>query len=200
MFVTLEALRPDRVRNQASDPIPTLDLQTQDAVKQWVELKQAYLALRGAKEGKNHKPVPRTTHHDVMQIATAWTRELRKVEPRNDHERTEHGRWKSCADQVAARYNKQTPGAEYPENERFWQECTARLAVYLEGRKIVPSSWELLVESVFEAIAEVPATIGRAGREVASGASSLLEQPGKLAAVLIGSVIVLPPLVRALLK
>src|SRR5262245_57191476 len=120
-FDTMEKLRPDEPaqRNDADAWKPTaqLNVQNGDAVKQWVELKQSYLALRGTKEGKNRKPVPRTTHHDVMQIATAWTRELRKVEPRNDHERTEHTRWKGCADQVAARFDSRTPGAEYPDNE-----------------------------------------------------------------------------------
>jgi hypothetical protein len=180
--------------------MPALDIQTADAVKQWLELKQRYATLRGVKEGKNRKQIPKTTHSDVLQLCTAWSRELRKVEPRSDHERSEHGRWMNCTERVATIYDSANPSAEYPENEAFWQECTSRLAVYLESRKVVPSKWQLFLDAVVEAVAELPETIGHAGREVASGAARLIQEPAKLAALLLGAAILLPPVIRAFRK
>ncbi len=188
------------LRNQATAPIPKLKIQTKDAVKQWVDLKHQYIALRGSKPGNNRKAIPKTTHHDVMQIVTAWSRELRKVTPRSSSEWGEHARWTACMARVAKRYDAKKPNAEYPDNEDIWQNCTKRLAVYLQSRKIVPSKWQLLKEAVFEAVAEVPNTLGHATRELASGAAGLLAEPGKLAALLLGGAILIPPLVRAFRK
>ena len=188
------------LRNQAAAPIPKLKIQTKDAIKQWVDLKHKYIALRGSKLGNNQKAIPKTTHHDVMQIATAWSRELRKVTPRGSSEWREHDRWATCMRQIAKRYNATTPNAEYPKNDDFWQECTKRLAIYLQSRKVVPGKWQLLKEAVLEAVAEVPATLGHATRELASGAAGLLAGPGKLAALLLGGAILIPPLVRAFRK
>jgi hypothetical protein len=198
---TMEKLCPDASerRNVAARPapVPQLNVHNGDAVKQWLDLKQSYMALRGSREGKNRKHIPRTTHSDVIQISTAWTRELGKVEPRNEHERSEHARWLRCAERVATLYERGNPAAEYPDNQAFWEECTPRLAVYLESRKVVPSKWRLFLESVVEAVSEVPETVERATRKVAGTAYDLIKEPAKLAAVLIGAAILVPPIVRA---
>lgn len=203
-YGTIGALQePPAVRNQAATPpgaAPKLNVVNGDAVAQWVELKEAYLELRGSTAGKHGKAIPKTTHADVMQIATAWTAELKKVSPRADYERSEHERWKACAAKVAALYDKPNPNAEYADNEHFWQECTKRLSIYLQARKVVPSKWELAVESVVEAVAELPQVVGGAVKSTASAAAKVIKDPAKLAAVLLGAAILLPPVIRAFRK
>ena len=123
------------------------------------------------------------------------------MEARDNLERLEHARWKTCANKVARLYDRANPkGGLYPHNEEFWQECTRRLAVYLEARKVVPSKWELLVESFVEAVAEVPEVIGRVAKQTAGAAAGVITSPAKLAAVLLGSAILLPPIIRAFRK
>lgn len=198
----LQAAPPLPARNQAAPnaPTPKLNVVNGDAVAQWVELKETYVKLRGFTVGKNRKAIPKTTHADVMQLATAWTNELKKVSPRADYERTEHELWKKCTEKVASLYDKDNPSAEYPDNEQFWQVCTSRLAIYLNARKVVPSKWELFVESVVEAVAEVPATVGRATKATAGAAARVIKDPAKLAALMLGAAILLPPVIRAFRK
>jgi|GEM_PF-3491821 len=184
-------------RNAAAGaPLPRLDVVNGDAVNQWVELQKAYVGLRGATAGPNRTAIPKTSHADVLQLATLWTRELGKVTPRSPFEGTEHERWKACADQVEERGDKDKGSEVYPDNQRFW-ECTKRLAIYLQSRKVVPSRWQLVTESVTEAIAEVPQVVGRASRAAAETAAGVLADPARLAAVLLGAAVLLPPIVRA---
>ena len=90
------------------------------------------------------------------------------------------------------------PDVEYPENEQFWQQCSRRLAIYLESRKVVPSRWELITESIGEAITELPRVVGDATRTAAGAAAGLLSSPAKLGALLLGGAILAPPIIRAL--
>ena len=83
------------------------------------------------------------------------------------------------------------------ENERFWQKCTRRLAIYLESRKVVPSRWKLAVSALTETLAEVPTAVGGATKSAASAAAGIVREPAKLAAVLLGAAVLGPPLIRA---
>lgn len=94
-----------------------------------------------------------------------------------------------------------SPNEVYPENERFWQACTRRVAIYLESRKVKPSAWTLAVEAVSEALLEAPRTVGRATGKAVGCFGKLLGSPLKLilgiVGVAVGAAIVLPPLMRA---
>lgn len=127
---------------------------------------------------------------------TDRTAELGKVKPRRDTEETEHARWRDCADLVTKTADKAKANEVYPDNQRFWA-CTKRLAIYLQARKVVPSRWRLFTESLTEAIAEVPQVVSRATRAAADTAAGLLADPARLAAVLLGAAVLLPPLIRA---
>ena len=155
------------------------------------------MGLRGADPGPFGGAVPRTTHADILQLTTSWTRELGKVEPRDEFETTEHDRWKTCAAEVARQYDRTKSNEVYPGNERFWQECSRRVAIYLQARKVVPSRWQLFTEAVTEAIADVPEVVSRASKAAAEAAAGLLADPARFAAVLLGAAVLLPPVIRA---
>ncbi len=199
---TLEDIRPppDLVTRNATPRPQTIIAKHSDAVVRWSKLKQMYLKARGGRPGSDNKTIPLTTNADVIQLATLWSREVQKVTPRSEGDRSEHKRWKACMDQVAKRANPSKPDDRFPGNEQFWQQCTARLAIYLESRKVVPSEWALFKEALVESIAEVPGTFGRAGQAavgVASDAASAVGRPATAALAILGGVLLLPPIIRA---
>jgi hypothetical protein len=193
---------PGPARNAAPGGEEALVVEADSATTQWIELKKRCLALRGEFAGKNGKAIPRTTNHDILQLATMWTGELGRVSIDEDRDRSEKARWQACLEEVAASVDPKAPDAEYPHNEVFWS-ASRRLAIYLESRKMRPSKWSLLASSVKEAIAEVPGTLGRAGRSAAGATARVLTDPVKLAMMLVGAVgvaIILPPILASVRK
>lgn len=187
-------------RNAPPEPKAIIAKET-DAVRRWVALKKVYSEARGSTVGANKKAVPNTTNADVKQLATLWSNEVKKVKPRNDHERSDHQRWQACVDKVAKLADATKPDERYPDNEEFWQHCTARLAIYLESRKVVPSEWQLFKEAVVESLAEVPGTIGRAGLATAGAvgdaANAVVSKPALAAMAILGGILLVPPIIRA---
>jgi len=178
-----------------------------DTITRWLRLKSFYISRRGATLGANQKPIPRTTNSDVLQIATHWSRELKKVSPQDAHDRRDHARWKQCVDTVSKLADPNKPDAEYAKNEVFWQVCTRRLSVYLDARKSVPSRWQIFKESVVETIAGVPGVLGDATKTTAGlvsgaagGVAKVFADPAKAALFVVGTAILLPPIVRAVRK
>ena len=178
-----------------------------DAVVRWVKLKQMYVDLRGASVGKNKKLIPHTTNSDVLQLAAAWSREVGKVKADSASQRSEHKRWQRCMETVKQHADPSKPDAIYPRNEEFWQECTSRLAIYLESRKAVPSKWTLLKESVVETLEEIPGALGDATHATAGAVAdaggavlNFVKKPVNAALVVLGGAILLPPVIRAFRK
>jgi hypothetical protein len=190
-------------RNAPPEPRAVI-AKEKDAVRRWVALKKLYIKARGGAIGANNKMIPHTTNADVKQLATLWSNEVKKVKARSDDERSEHKRWQACVDKVAKLADASKPDERYSDNEHFWQHCTARLAIYLESRKVVPSEWELFKEAFVESLAEVPSTIGRAGvataGAVGNAASAVLSKPAMAAMAILGGVLLVPPIIRAVRK
>lgn len=182
----------------ATRPAPalaTIGIQSGDAVRQWLETKRAYEELRGVRRAANHKWVPRTQIRDIEAIAAQWSKELGKVKPRSEHERSDHKRWAQCIATVERLSTGKRPQAPYPaaENEAFWQDCTRGLAIYLESRKVVPSKWEL----AWEVMREIPSAPGRIAREAGDSVWGAVKFAALLGAGVVGAAIVLPPVIRA---
>lgn len=198
------------VRNQATpssdSPVPSVAsivATESNAVDRWLALKQRYAFVRGATRGRNGKLVPRTTHVDVKQLAALWSRELARVSPLDQDDRSEHARWRRCVETIARTSRGRAPGAIYERNEELWQDCSKRLAIYLESRKVVPSRWNLAVAALDETLDELPdklAGIPAALRRAAKAGGALLERPVTLALVALGAVVVLPPIIRELTR
>ncbi len=182
----------------AQPVLATVSVASGDAVRQWIDIKRSYEEMRGTRPAANNKFVPRTRVSDVKQIAARFSGELKKVSPKNALDRVEHQRWKACLDRIAELSQGKSSTDEYPENEVFWQDCTRRLAIYLESRKVVPSRWKLAVSALTETLSEVPSVLGGATRSAAEVAAGIVREPAKLAAVLLGAAVLLPPVIRAL--
>jgi hypothetical protein len=155
----------------------------EDYVRLWATLKSTYVDLRGFTVGANTKAIPRTTVSDVLQLATSWTRELKRASGRPGFDR-EKDRWRDVMAQILLAEGADLE-REYPQNDRFW-DATGSLAIYLDSTRNVPSRWDLVVESVEETIDELPGTLEHgattAARAVAKGSARLL---GGLAAPLV---------------
>ena len=167
------------------------------AARQWIDLKRTYEELRGVRPAANKKVVPKTTIADVLQIASRYSGELKKISARNAWDRVEHDRWRACLDRISELSKDRPTGGEYSENEQFWNNCTKRLAIYFESRKVVPSRWKLAVSAIGETLAEVPSALGSATRSVSEVVAGVVREPAKLAAVLLGAAVLGPPLIRA---
>ena len=202
MFTLADIPTPPTELPRNAPPEPkAIIAKEKDAVRRWISLKKRYIKARGASVGGNNKMVPHTTNADVKQLATLWSNEVKKVKPRSDDERSEHKRWQACVDKVAKLADTSKPDERYSDNEHFWQRCTSRLAIYLESRKVVPSEWELFKEAFVESLAEVPGTIGNAGLATANvvggAAKAVLSKPAMAAMAILGGVLLLPPIIRA---
>lgn len=162
----------------AAPPAPAIE--ASDHIVLWAKLKAYYLAHRSSVAGANGKAIPRTTNRDVIALVTRWQAELARAGDRDeDRDKSERERWAACVAEVDRHTRGVAFDAEYPANEPLWQECTLRLAQYLESLKMRPSRWELLSESVGEAVAEIgdtlagaAASVGKAGGGAAKAATS----------------------------
>jgi len=177
-----------------------------DHVLQWIELKRMYIAKRGSDAGRFGKAIPRTTNGDVAQLTNWWhnqfARELVSNPFAQDRDLASRQRWQKNKAAIENELKDADPSAVYPRNEWFWQEATSRLALYLQGRSAVPSSAQLVIESVQETVAEGI----EAGKELAEKASQSIRDTllttVKTGAIIVSSVaaaaIVLPRVVRAM--
>lgn len=144
-------------RNQA------VSVQSKDPVDQWIELKASFAELRGWDEGRNRRVIPRTTVADVQQLAAHWAQAARKGKLHDSERR----KWLAALDRVAELAGGKRPEDRFPDNEWFWQAASRRLAIDLASKKVIPSRFELAVESLGEAVGEMPATLGKAGDALA---------------------------------
>jgi hypothetical protein len=186
-------------RNQDQD-YKAINFNIDNAVTLWIELKRAYLQMRGVTQGKKTRALPLTTNRDVLQLATKWSRELSKSKGNKDRDKSERARWKAGMDEVSRLTKGADPEAVYVGNESFWQDHTRRLAIYLESRKVRPSKWQLVKESISESLNELPDRLARGGATVGEGAkkaASFFADPIKLILLGIGGAIVLPPVISA---
>ena len=184
----------------------TIVQSTSDHVRQWIALKRTYVAERGSDAGRFRMAIPRTTHKDVRQLTDYWHGEYLREVVRSpnalDRDRASRRRWVNSKHTIDAQLSNADPGARYPHNEWFWQDATSKLAVYLEGRKAVPSHTQLVIESVREAVGEqidaatdlANKTIDEAGKRFMSS----IKTAAWLVGGLIASAIAIPRMVRAL--
>ncbi len=174
----------------------TVNLRGASALDHQRRLRAFFADQRGAQDVEG-VPVPRTTNADVMRLAGAWSRELARVPIASDRDRTARARWAACMATVRKLADPARPDQEYAANRAFWLDCTAQLSNYLAQRKARPSTWSLVVDAASDTLAEVPGALGDASKAAAGAAAGLVKEPAKLALVLLGGALLLPPLVKA---
>lgn len=179
-----------------------------DHVIQWTKLKRLYVSKRGSDPGKNRKQIPRTTNADIAELTTWWHKEFVRGVGRNPRgNKADQQRWVAAKKKIERDLEDTDPAALYPHNEWFWQEATARVSIFLEAAKAVPTAAELLFESFEESIddriddakdlaAKATDTITEAGK----GALSVLKTGALITAGVVGAAIVVPPVIRAIRK
>jgi hypothetical protein len=172
-------------------PASPIEVSAANHVDLWLELKRRYLALRGGAPGPQGRSIPRTTGHDVLDLATRWTVELMKARGDEARDRSERQRWKECLAEIDRRVDAADPGREYPANPAFW-DASNRMAIYLESQKLRPSRWQLVRESLAESARDLPATLATASSATAAAARRFLGDPLKLAALVVGAAVVVP--------
>ena len=170
-----------------------------DHVRLWIAMKARLIELRGSDAGANRKAIPRTSNSDVMQLAARWTQELTRSLVAYPHAGDYRTTWRAALGRIERQTAGKPPGEPYGENEWFWQEATQELAIWLASRSAVPTKMELAVESVAEAVMEVPATLGHAAKAAGHGAGNLLSgitRPLLIGAGVVGGAVLLVVLAR----
>lgn len=198
-------------RNNAATTI-----QADDFTDLYIALYKHYLQERGPDPASlNGAHMPATTNLDVMQLAARWSKPVLKVGTDHDTDRIRRKAWLACVTEVHNRADVQhQPDAIYSDNIAFWG-CMRKTAIWLSSRQFRPSKWDLVVESVEEAVLDLPGTlasVGRAGgraagdvvettgsaaKAIGRGAADFFGEPIRLVALLVGGAILIPPVVRA---
>ncbi|MEM9493770.1 MAG: hypothetical protein AAGC55_31780 [Myxococcota bacterium] len=172
-----------------------------DHVRQWVALKKLYIKERGSDAGPNKKAIPRTTNDDVEQLSKYWhgeyLRELIKRPLVLDKDLASRRRWLESKRTIDRQLAQADPKARYPANAWFWDDATAKLSIYLESRKAVPSPAKLLVEAVSETVTEKVTAAKDAVNETTKGIGSLFKTGLLVLGGLAGARWVVPPLIEA---
>ena len=179
-----------------------------DHVRQWIQLKQLYAKKRGRDLGRFKKPIPRTTHGDVAQLVKWWhgeyLRALLQSRFQIDNDKAKRQIWLAAKRKIDKQLDGADPKARYPENEWLWQDAIFSLALYLQGRKAVPSRTEILIESVGETVEEHAESAKKLAKRAADAASEVGDRTVsalKAGMIFVGGLavtaIVVPPLIRA---
>ncbi len=179
-----------------------------DHVQHWAAIKRIYIKKRGSDAGKSGKAIPRTTNGDVAKLARWWNIEARREVMRtmfaNDRSPSSLKQWSNAISEINKYVANADKAALYPKNEWFWDTATLRLAIYLESRKAIPTSTDLMIESLTETLADhadTARTVARGATDALAGAGKGLLSTVKTGALilggLVGAAIVLPPIIRA---
>ena len=201
----------DQPRNNAVKTI-----QARDVTDLYVALYKHFMKVRGADPGtKTGTHEPATTNLDVMQLAARWTKPVLKTGTDHDTDRVRRKAWLACVTAVHNQADVQhRPNELYPDNKAFWG-CMRKTSIWLDARQFRPDKWDLVWDSLDEAVRGLPGTLssvasagGRAAGDVADttgsaakaigrGVADFLGEPIRLVAVLVGGAILIPPVVRA---
>jgi hypothetical protein len=192
-----------------------------DAVQGLTGLSQLYIP------GKTH--IPRTTNGDIAALTKWWHKEFSRGVMRDPWRRNpEMLAWIEAKQTIERGIKGANPAALYPENTWFWQVATLRLARHLEAMRAVPSADDLVMgvfkdlakgaASAVSAVTGSGADLAKSAAGLAKGATStvtdaadaitdagkqavsMLKTGALITAGVLGAVIVLPPVIRAVRK
>jgi hypothetical protein len=125
---------------------------------------------------------PETANGDVRQLADVWTRVHQRLW-RGDLARAKQHRdeWNEARSKVEIATAGADPSAPYVHNELFWLRWTKRQAIYLSAVRDMPSKWDMIVDSVKDAVTRLPENIGAGADAVADASASVAEKAGRVA-------------------
>jgi hypothetical protein len=158
-----------------------------DAVKTWDDAaraqRDALAQLRGfdTVTGGLVSRVPRTTLGDVQQLASFWTMGLIRVGVHRDQDISyKHivDRWFTETEHLRSIPAGTAPSTVYARNREFW-EALMTVAAQVGVTDETPTKWQLVKESVAQAIKDVPSgnwidKLGDAGNKLLSSGGELI--------------------------
>lgn len=183
------------------------------------EFLRVYKTERGQEVDETGSRIPKTTYDDVDQLVTWWQTEYeRSCKGKHDH--PIHPIFEGAVTKVRTQMKGANRSALYPENKWLWFSVLMKLALHLDElhSNVTPSKTDLILESLQEAIddriddvSDLMDRAGSAASSVASFAGNAVSAVGKAGDQLwsnvklvtyvglgvIGTAIVLPPVIRA---
>jgi hypothetical protein len=170
--------------------------------------------------------IPRTTNGDIAELTKWWHKEFSRGVMRDPWRRKpELLAWIDAKKTIERDIKGTSPAARYPKNEWFWQVATLHIAKHLEAMRAAPSADDLvmgafkdLAKGAVGAVTGSGADLAKSAAGLAKGATSavtdaadaitdagkqavsMLKTGALITAGVLGAVIVLPPVIRAMRK
>lgn len=188
-------------------------------VEHRIALLRFYRKQRGETKTTKGYRIPLTLRRDIVQLVKWWDAEYRRARARKPwHRDADQRLWEQAKRKLDSDLDGADPDEVYPDNDWFWNEALAKLAIYLEILKTTPSPTQLLIDSFKETIAErvddARTFVNDAGQTVGNFADSIddaaetladatekawsgLKTAAVVGACLFGAAIIVPPIVRA---
>ncbi len=180
----------------------------EDHVLQRTALLHLFRKQRGERKTADGYMIPLTTNHDIAQITAWWNHEYKRSRASLDwYKDSDKQRWARALTRIQRELQGADPDARYASNEWFWNRAILKLSILLQVAKTKPSPTQLMIESFKETIQERAEDADKIARkagaavekvaEVTSGAWSGLKIAAIVGGGLLGTAIVLPPIIRA---
>jgi len=97
--------------------------------------------------------------------------------------------WKGARSTIEVATAGADPAATFPHNEDFWLRWTKGQAIHLSVARDMPSKWEMVVDSVKEAVVALPENLGKGAATVADVSISVATKAGEVAAAPVRGVV-----------
>ncbi|MEJ7598515.1 MAG: hypothetical protein WKG01_11445 [Kofleriaceae bacterium] len=114
--------------------------------------------------------IPRSTNHEVVQLADYWTKQLDAVKHVTGHAEAVR-RWKSALVDVDQTARRGDPNALYSKNNGFWR-ALSHVARQVSAADETQSTWDIYLESFKDAVKNLPENIAAGASQVASSVAS----------------------------
>ena len=123
--------------------------------------------------------IPRTTHADVLQLATYWSEQLAKVKQVMGYKDAVE-KWHRALADVDKYARSGKPDDVYPKNNEFWH-TTSDVSIQIAIGDESPSKWDLALDSAKASASHLPQTLGAAASKGVDLVAGAAHAAGKIA-------------------
>lgn len=154
-----------------------------DPLDLWLATRRFFKERRTVKSGTGNSTYPETTNRDVRQLADVWTGIHNRLWRDDLFGAAQHKEsWKAARSAIDVAAAGADPSAIFLHNEDFWLRWTKGQAIHLSVARDMPTKWEMVVDSVKEAVVALPENLGRGATAVAEVTASVATKAGEVAA------------------
>lgn len=152
-----------------------------DPLALYLGLRDFFAQRRPTRMGAHGRIIPETTNAEVRQIADLWHRVFQRVWRRDLARADQHRQeWQDTRSQIDAATAAGIADAAFPRNDDLWTRWLRRSAFYLSAVKDRPSKYDEVIDSLRQAVVDLPDNVAAGARATAGAAESAAKQVGKM--------------------